>query len=194
MTHLGNITWTREMPCFKNTEDEPDKFDIGEWTYGLPEILGAQLLDKLTIGKFCAIGGNVRFLVKGHEHDPRAISTYPFLTQFPEWTGRRGEELGKLERREITIGHDVWIGQDAMIRSNVSIGHGAVIGIGAVVRKSVPPYHIVKGVDEQKARFSEDMINRLLHVAWWHWPNELISEAVPALRSNDIDALERMAP
>jgi len=200
MTDLGYIKFTKDMPCFKNTEDKPDQFDIGEWTYGYPSILGEHLLDNLTIGKFCAIGGGVRFLIEGHEHNSRALSTYPFLSMFDEWKGKRAEELGKLDRREITIGHDVWIGQDAMIFSGVTIGHGSIIGAGAIVRKDVQPYVKAKGTDERLDRFSGTTTRRLLSVAWWDWPNDLVSKAVPILREVnaygivDIDALERMAP
>lgn len=46
---------------------------------------------------------------------------------------------------QVKIGHDVWIGDRAIILSHVEIGNGAVIAAGSVVTKSVPPYAVVGG-------------------------------------------------
>jgi len=196
MTNQGYIEHTKDMPCYQNDPDSDAewKFVIGEHTYGLFKILGEQLLDRLTVGKFCAIGANVSLLINGHEHDTGMLSSYPFLARFPEWQGKREEILSPLDRREVTIGHDVWIGQDAMIFSGVTIGSGAVIGARAIVRRDVPPYTIVKGVDQHAPRFDEGIAERMLALAWWDWPEELRSKAVPVLRTQNIDALERMKP
>ncbi len=43
------------------------------------------------------------------------------------------------------VGHDVWIGDDAVIYAGVVIGDGAVVAGQAVVTKDVPPYAIVGG-------------------------------------------------
>lgn len=45
----------------------------------------------------------------------------------------------------ITIGSNVWIGENAAILQNVTIGDGAIIGANAVVTKDVPPYSIAVG-------------------------------------------------
>jgi virginiamycin A acetyltransferase len=74
------------------------------------------------------------------------------------------------------IGHDVWIGQHAMLARGITIGHGAVIAAGAVVTKDVPPYAVVAGVPARivRIRFADDVVQRLLASCWWdHGPDVL---------------------
>lgn len=69
------------------------------------------------------------------------------------------------------IGHDVWIGQNAIILPTVKrIGDGAVIGAGAVVTKDVPDFAIVLGnpANVVKYRFSGETIDRIKRQAWWN--------------------------
>jgi phosphonate metabolism protein (transferase hexapeptide repeat family) len=70
-----------------------------------------------------------------------------------------------------TIGHDVWIGHGAIIMPGVSIGTGAVIGSGAVVTHDIPDYTIAVGVSARplRLRFSEEIVAKLLQIAWWDW-------------------------
>ena len=58
----------------------------------------------------------------------------------------------------------------------MSIGTGAVIGAGSVVTKSVGPYEIWAGnpARQVKTRFTSDVVDALLRVAWWDWPLNLI--------------------
>jgi carbonic anhydrase/acetyltransferase-like protein (isoleucine patch superfamily) len=91
------------------------------------------------------------------------------------------------------IGHDVWVGVDALILSGVTIGNGAVIAARSVVTKDVPPYAIVAGSPARvvKYRFDEDTIAVLLAIAWWDWPQAKIEEALPLLMSPNLDTFIR---
>ena len=46
----------------------------------------------------------------------------------------------------VTIGHDIWIGANAVILPGVTIGDHSVVAAGAVVTKDVPPHTLVSGV------------------------------------------------
>ena len=45
----------------------------------------------------------------------------------------------------VLVGHNAWIGTNAVTTAGVNIGHHAVVGAGAVVTKDVEPYQIVVG-------------------------------------------------
>lgn len=76
----------------------------------------------------------------------------------------------------LTIGHDVWIGQNVTLKNGISIGNGAILAANAVVVKDVPPYAIVGGNPARiiKYRFNEEVIQLLGSSEWWdHAPAHL---------------------
>lgn len=146
----------------------------------------------LLIGNYSSIAHNVIFLI-GINHNYSNFSTYPF-DQVAKNTGAWKMETssesfyGERNRKQIVIGHDVWIGANVTIIGGVRIGNGAVIGAGAVVTKDVPPYAIVVGNPMRiiKYRFSTDIINKFQQIKWWNWESEKIQEALPLLDNVDI--------
>jgi acetyltransferase-like isoleucine patch superfamily enzyme len=121
------------------------------WTFGAPG-------EHLSIGHFCSIADDVKFLLGGnHPHD--GVSTFPFLTKY----------FGQLEAKTkgpITVGDDVWIGFNSTILSGVTIGQGAVVAAGSVVTRDVPPYAIVGGNPARvlKYRFEPAVIEQMLEL------------------------------
>lgn len=149
--------------------------------------------DRLVIGRFCAIGEGVRFLMNGANHAMAGFSTYPFEAFGDDW-GARFDPAGYAgERRgDTVVGSDVWIGREAMILPGSRIGPGAVIGARAVVSGEVPPYAVVVGNPGRvvRSRYDAETVERLLAVAWWDWPAERIRRNLAAIRRADIAALE----
>lgn len=168
--------------------DDPARFAETQVKYAFDFIE-----DRLEIGKFCSIAADASFVLNGGNHFADRLSSYPFPI-FGCW----GEpDPGPWPNKGgITIGHDVWIGWDAVIMPGVSIGHGAIIAAKSVVTRDVAPYTIVGGNPGQviRKRLPEADIERLLALGWWDWPLEAIRAASDALMKADIDALERLAP
>ncbi|HEV7858354.1 MAG TPA: CatB-related O-acetyltransferase [Pyrinomonadaceae bacterium] len=161
-------------------------YNIGRWTYGRPEIYDGDEGGPLTIGSFCSIASGVK-IVLGGEHHLNRVTTYPFNILFPDAESYTGHPHSK---GAVTIGNDVWIGQDASIFSGVRVGNGAVIAARSVVRRNVAPYSIVGGNPALHLayRFDGATISALQEIAWWDWPLDQIKEAWPLLLASDLKA------
>jgi phosphonate metabolism protein (transferase hexapeptide repeat family) len=87
--------------------------------------------------------------------------------------------------RRTTLGADCWIGHGAIIKPEVTVGIGAVVASGAVVTKDVGPFMMVAGCPAKplRARFSPDIIERLLVLAWWDWDHQRLRAALMDFRS-----------
>ena len=73
------------------------------------------------------------------------VSTSPVFLDHRDSVKAKFSHHHYVWRAKTSIGHDVWIGEAALIKGGLNIGHGAVIGMGSVVTKDVPPYAIVAG-------------------------------------------------
>ena len=177
--------WRGQEPPLDLTAALFPHFDIGRGTYGRPRVFSYPNDGKLKIGAYCSIAADVAIFLGG-EHHPEWVTTYPFGAL---WREHEHPEQPK-SRGDVTIGNDVWIGREAMIMSGVTIGDGAVVGARALVAKSVPPYTIVGGNPAKpiRPRFSDDLIERLLALRWWDWPDDRIRKAAPLLQSPDVAA------
>jgi acetyltransferase-like isoleucine patch superfamily enzyme len=172
----------------------PGSVRVGAHTYFTPSTRFFTLhpSQEISLGAFCSIADDVRFL-NPHPRDgqltdpaggvhpallhglhrPGATSTYPigkwpgveFEDAPPDWSGQPQ-----------VIGSDVWIGHSATILGPVTVGDGAIVGAGAVVTRDVEPYAVVAGNPARtvRLRFADDVVQRLLQVRWWQWPEQRI--------------------
>jgi acetyltransferase-like isoleucine patch superfamily enzyme len=149
----------------------PDaRITIGEHTYG---VLRSTIPSRvphmaISIGSYCSVAPGAKLIVG--QHTTHTVSTFPL---WPLVFPAAPATFGDVPLETIIIGHDVWIGANALVLSGVTVGHGAVIAAGAVVTRDVPPYAIVGGVPARviRMRFSPEQIDSLLKIAWWDWPD-----------------------
>jgi acetyltransferase-like isoleucine patch superfamily enzyme len=166
---------------------------VGKKTYGIKSnsILGATKSSTVEIGSYCSIAPGVAILAHV-EHPTYLPSTFPLRTILFKRRVQSDQVFNAdaITRGPIIIGHDVWVGQNAIILSGVSIGNGAVIGAGSVVAKDVEPYAIVAGNPARfvRYRFPAETIAKLQAVEWWGLPDESIKRLEEYFYSGDIDA------
>lgn len=166
-------------------------FEIAEFTYGTPVIRWWGENAKLKIGRYCSIAANVKIYLGGN-HRHNCVTTYPFPSppMNKDWpnANQRGLPTLPATKGNVVIGHDVWIGDDAVILSGVTVGNGAVIAARTVVTKDVPPYAIIGGNPFKiiNYRFSQEEIATLLEMKWWDWPPSIVNHFVPYLCAENV--------
>ena len=119
---------------------------------------------EVVIGKYCAIGWNVKCISTNHDVNYANVQ-YALQRKIKAITP-------VATKRDIYIGNNVWIGDSVIILPGVTIGDGAVIGSGAIVTGDVPPFCIYAGNPARlvRKRFSDEKIALLLQLKWWEWP------------------------
>lgn len=119
------------------------------------------------IGNFTSIASGV--VLGGARHPMEWVGMSPVFYKGRDSVKKKFSEFELPKDPRVIIGSDVWIGRNAIILSGVRVGHGAVIGAGAVVTKDIPPFAVAVGNPARikKYRFSDAIIERLLHIAWW---------------------------
>lgn len=192
--------------CFiKSTITNPN-ITVGEYTYfdDVEETANFEktvthhydfIGDKLIIGKFCAIGRGVEFIMNGANHPMNSVTTYPFYIMGGDWAEHTPELTDLPLKGDTVVGHDVWIGQNSVIMPGVTIGNGAIIAANSVVVDDVPAYHIVGGNPAKtiRKRFEDDLIEYLHALKWWDWSDEDLKKHMPVLRSSDLDKIRRIS-
>jgi acetyltransferase-like isoleucine patch superfamily enzyme len=181
---------------FMNKDPKYADYSIGRFSYGQPTVLkcSPEQQGKLSIGSFCSIAqGVVIVLAAAGGHRPDWTTTFPFIQLFKDF---HHLSFPQVEKCDVVIGNDVWIGMDATILSGVKISDGAIIGANSVVTKDVPAYSIVAGNPARliRKRFDEETIDKILKIKWWEWDLKRIADNMPLLLSNRVqDFIEKNA-
>lgn len=139
------------------------------------------------IGKFCSLSWGIT--IGPANHDYEFISSHDFLyNDFYGIKPKNGTVVYDRFSEKTKIGNDVWIGTGAVILNGIKVGDGAVIGANAIVTKDVLPYAIIVGNPGKivKFRFSEKIIEQLLELKWWDFPNSVLSEHFHSFATKDI--------
>ena len=126
------------------------------------------------IGKFCSIASGSKIGIAGHPSNLLSTNSIFYLDN--SLNRKFKNDIKYTPYSKITVGNDVWIGEKCLIMPGVNIGNGAIIAAHAVVTKDVPPYAIVGGVPAKviKYRFSNDVIEKLQEIRWWHMSDDEI--------------------
>lgn len=158
----------------------------GRGSYGRPEVYSWGEGAVLRVGNYCGIADGVKIFLGG-EHRTDWVTTYAFSALWDEARGVAGHPRTK---GDVVLGNDVWIAHGAVLLSGVTVGDGAVIGGHAVVASDVPAYGVVAGNPARllRKRFPEAIIERLLRVTWWNWPEAELRAEIRRLLSTDIEA------
>ena len=144
--------------------EEAYGLQIGYGTYGGMWTNGSLRYRDFCIGNYCSIAQNIYIYTDNHPLDK--FSTHPFL-----YCKTHGADEEISYSHPLTIGNDVWIGQNVIILPSChNIGNGAVIGAGAIVTKDIEPYSINVGNPARaiRKRFSDNIIEKLEKSQWWN--------------------------
>ena len=136
----------------------------------------------ITIGKYSCLAKGITFLC-GPSSQHSSVINYKCVSNFVT-----SPTTPKQTKIDIIIGSDVWVGTKVIILPGVTIGDGAIIGAGCVVSKNIEPYAVVVGNPQivKRKRFRQDIIDKLLKIRWWDWPENLIKERAP--KFDDVEA------
>jgi len=148
---------------------------VGAWTYLVESVVdGVE-----SIGRYCSIAKGVR--LGEPEHPVDWMSSSPFQYEAAKFSWHPTADAAACVRADfdpgrVRIGHDVWIGANAVVLRGVTVGDGAIVAAGAVVTRDVEPWTIVGGVPARpiRSRFEPEVVDALREVAWWRFsPNQL---------------------
>lgn len=149
-----SITLREMFSKYKNIEA-----GVGSYGWESEEMKGP-----MKIGNYTSIGPGVKRFEMNHPSDE--ASTHPcWFNPVYGWV-----ESDPRTKTMLEIGHDVWIGANAIILPGCSrIGNGAIVGAGAVVTKDIPPYEIWGGVPAKfiKRRMGLAESEALEKTRWW---------------------------
>ncbi|WP_180271567.1 CatB-related O-acetyltransferase [Fredinandcohnia onubensis] len=153
-THLVNVTIGRYSYIGRNTA-----------------------INNTDIGQFCSIAGDCK--IGGSSHPLDWVSTSPVFHEGRNIMGKNFSNHPYKTTIKTTIGNDVWIGSNCLIKSGVKIMDGAVVGMGSVVTKDIGPYEIWAGNPAKliRKRFNEVTATKLLETEWWDLDEEALYNA-----------------
>jgi acetyltransferase-like isoleucine patch superfamily enzyme len=112
----------------------------GEFLLGAKSVMGQECtvsaFQHVSIGRECIIADRVMMI----DFDHGMVEVERPI---------RGQGIYK---RDVDVGHNVWIGYGACVLRGVSVGENAVIGTSSVVTANVPPNAVVGGIPARLIR------------------------------------------
>jgi hypothetical protein len=187
---LGETPWVHETSRIRDSVLGPwtaigPNCSISESTFGdYSYCAGDVSIIYSEVGKFCSFASHVRLNPGNHPMD-RVTQHHMTYRRAQYGFGELDDEAFFDWRRadKVTVGHDVWLGHGVLLMPGVSVATGAVIGAGAVVTRDIAPYTIAVGVPARplRQRFTNEVVEKLMQIAWWDWPREVLEERLDEL-------------
>ncbi len=115
----------------------------GEVSIGAKTVIGQEctvsVFQRVSIGRECIVADRVMLI--DFDHGVTEVE--------------RPIRLQGIYKRDVEVGHNVWIGYGACILRGVSVGENSVIGTSAVVTRSFPANAVLGGVPARVIRMRE---------------------------------------
>lgn len=175
MRNDGIISSGEVVPFFRQVFVEPEAMLPLKWfvNMGAYSYVVGPMRGNFSVGRYTSIAQNVQIM--GEKHPMDRLTMHPITYHFKH--ADLAEELGipqepfDAQGGPVTIGHDVWIGEGALLATGVTIGNGAVVAARSIVTKDVPPYTVVAGAPARavRMRFETSLIDLLLESKWWEF-------------------------
>ncbi|MCU7554453.1 CatB-related O-acetyltransferase [Alteromonas sp. ASW11-19] len=133
------------------------------------------------VGRYCSIGARVNVMGPDHPksrftsasitYDPTFIICQQYLKDQQSLKFQQCANAEPKNHLPVTIGNDVWLGEDVTLARGVNIGDGAIVAAKSTVTRDVPPYAIVGGTPARviKYRFEDGVIEKLNSLQWWNY-------------------------
>jgi acetyltransferase-like isoleucine patch superfamily enzyme len=133
--HLGRWSWLGHGCKVRAHE--------GEVRIGAKTVLGQECtisaFQHVSIGRECVVADRVMLI----DFDHGVVEV------------ERPIRLQGIYKRDVRVGHNVWIGYGACILRGVTVGDNAIIGTSAVVTRPVEPNAVMGGVPARVIRFRD---------------------------------------
>ena len=125
--HINRYAWIEAIHTFRGQTFTPS-ISIGGW-FSAADRLHVSCIDRIEIGEHCLFGSSV--YISDHNHGIYKGEDQSWPTQAP---------VDRVLRSDgpVSIGSNVWLGDNVIIVGPVTIGDGAVIGANSVVTQNVP--------------------------------------------------------
>lgn len=162
-----------------------DRFTLEDHSYICEPYYVCGSMANIHVGKYVSIAQGCTFDV-GFQHYYKAATTFPMHIL------KEGVPSNVWCRGDINIKSDCWLGNNVTLMGGVTICDGAIVGANSTVRRDVEPYEIYTGSKEpEKFRFPKEIIQELMRMRWWDWPEERILANSELLVYRDIERFLR---
>ena len=139
---------------------------------------------RIKIGNYCLVCPGVR--ISSAEdvaiEDNCMIASRAYITDC-DWHGLYDRlDIGR--SKPVRLGHNVWVGDSAIVCKGVHIGENSIVGAGAVVVDNVPPNSVAVGNPARVVKYLEPSQSMRTRSQWYRDPEALFEQIDRLDRSN----------